>query len=105
MTEDTWRPWESRRYEVDRRILQVEANADPGPEYSVDFLEPNYAVTPESEIALWDWRLKNGLATKKQWFMYHNPDYTEDDLREFEEIQAEQEPQQPENRLLNRLQS
>jgi len=105
MTEDTWRPWESRRYEVDRRILQVEANADPGPEYSVDFLEPNYAVTPESEIQLWDWRLKNGLATKKMWFMYNNPDYNEDDLREFEEMQAEQEPQQPENRLLNRLQS
>jgi len=105
MTEDTWRPWESRRYEVDRRILQVEANADPGPEYSVDFLEPNYAVTPESEIQLWDWRLKNGLASKKMYFIYHNPDYTPEDLREFEEMQAELEPQQSENRLLNRLQS
>ena len=105
MTEDTWRPWESRRYEVDRKILQVEANIDTGADYSVDFLEPNHAVTPESEIKLWDWRIKNGLATKEQWFMYHNADYTPEDLEEFRKNLQETTPDQPQNRLLNRLQS
>jgi hypothetical protein len=106
VTEDTWRPWEHRRYEVDRRILQVEANADPGPDYSVDFLEPNYALTPESEIALWSWRFDRGLATPQDWFDYNNPDASEQEKQAFQEQQeTQQEDQQPQNRLLNRLQS
>ena len=68
-TEDTWRPWEHRRYQVDRKIMQVEANVDPGPDYSVDFLEPNTALTPEAEIAVWEWRFNRGLATPKDWFL------------------------------------
>ena len=105
-TEDTWRPWEHRRYEVDRRILQVETNTDPGPDYSVDFLEPNYALTPESEIALWSFYFDRGLATPEMWFLYKNPDASEEDKQAFQEQQqANQEDQQPQNRLLNRLQS
>ena len=106
MTEDTWRPWEHRRYEVDRRILQVEANADPGQDYSVDFLEPNYALTPESEIALWSWRFDRGLATPQDWFDYNNPDASQEERTAFQQQQeAQQEDQLPQNRLLNRLQS
>jgi len=106
MTEDTWRPWESRRYEVDRRILQVEANADPGPDYSVDFLEPNYALTPESEIALWSFYFDRGLATEESWYLYKNPDASPEEIAKFREQQeAKQEDQTPQNRLLNRLQS
>lgn len=107
MTEDTWRPWEQRRYEVDRKILQVEANADPGPDYSVDFLEPNYALTPESEIALWSFYFDRGLADEESWFLYKNPDASPDEIAKFKENQQEQrqEEQTPQNRLLNRLQS
>jgi len=107
MTEDTWRPWEQRRYAVDRKILQVEANADPGPEYSVDFLEPNYALTPESEIALWSWRFDRGLATPLDWFDYQNPDADESTRQAFQAQQEENQRQEetPQNRLLNRLQS
>lgn len=106
-TEDTWRPWEHRRYEIDRRIMQVEANVDPGEEYSVDFLEPNTVLTPESEIAVWEWRFNRGLATPKDWFIYNNPDYDQASLDEFEERQQQQQEvsDQPQNRLLNRLQS
>ena len=106
MTEDTWRPWEHRRYEVDRRILQVEANADPGPDYSVDFLEPNYALTPESEIALWEWRFSRQLATPLDWFDMNNPDAPESERMAFQNRQDQQQDEQtPQNRLLNRLQS
>ena len=104
-TEDTWRPWEHRRYDVDRAILQVEANIDVGPDYSVDFLEPNYVLDPQSEIAVWDWRFQNGLATKEQWFQYNNPDYSSDDLKAFQELQAQQQEETPQNRLLSRLQN
>tara|TARA_Y100000114_G_C11757534_1_gene327740 strand:+ start:341 stop:1690 length:1350 start_codon:yes stop_codon:yes gene_type:complete len=106
MTEDTWRPWEHRRYEVDRRILQVEANADPGPDYSVDFLEPNYALTPESEIALWSFYFDRGLASPESWYLYKNPDASPEEIAKFQEQQeVQQQDQTPQNRLLNRLQS
>ncbi len=106
VTEDTWRPWEHRRYEVDRRILQVEANADPGPDYSVDFLEPNYALTPESEIALWSFYFDRGLADEESWYLYKNPDASPDEIAKFKAQQeSKQQDQTPQNRLLNRLQS
>ena len=105
-TEDTWRPWEHRRYAVDRRILQVEANTDPGPDYSVDFLEPNYALTPESEIALWSFYFDRGLASEESWFLYKNPDANPDEIAKFKATQEEKrQDQTPANRLLNRLQS
>lgn len=104
MTEDTWRPWEHRRYEVDKAILQVEANVNIGDDYSVDFLEPNYALTPESEIMLWSWRFDRGLASPEDWFDYHNPDASDADKQQFEAMQSEQkEEQAPQNRLLNIL--
>jgi len=104
MTEDTWRPWEHRRYEVDKAILQVEANVNVGDDYSVDFLEPNYALTPESEIMLWSWRFDRGLASPEDWFDYHNPDASDDDKQKFSEMQQSQQSEQaPQNRLLNIL--
>jgi len=106
MTEDTWRPWEHRRYEVDKAIIQTEANINVGDDYSIDFLEPNYALTPESEIMLWDWRFKNGLASKEQWFEYQNPDASPEDIKKFQALQVSQEQEQaPQNRLLNILQN
>jgi hypothetical protein len=104
MTEDTWRPWEHRRYEVDKAILSVEANVNIGDDYSVDFLEPNYALTPESEVMLWSWRFDRGLASPEDWFDYHNPDASDDDKQKFKDLQTQQqEKKAPQNRLLNIL--
>ena len=105
MTEDTWRPWEHRRYEVDKAILRVEANVNLGDDYSVDFLEPNYAVTPESEIMLWSWRLDRGLATPMDYFLFYNSDSDQASIDEFAKRQEEfqQTQQTPQNRLLNIL--
>lgn len=104
--EDTWRPWEQKRYKIDREILRVEAGIDVGEEYSVDFLEPNYALTPDTEIALWTWRFEQGLASKQDYFDYMNPDASPDQRAEFENrLQEEPKEDQPVNRLLNRLQN
>jgi hypothetical protein len=103
MTEDTWRPWEQRRYKVDKKILEVEANINVGDEYSVDFLEPNYALTPEAEIMLWSWRFDRNLSTPMDWFDYHNPDASDEDKMRFVEQQAQAQEPAPQNRLLNIL--
>jgi len=105
--EDTWRPWEQKRYKIDREILRVEAGVDVGEDYSVDFLEPNYALTPDTEITLWTWRFEQGLASKQDYFDYMNPDASEEQRADFQAQQQEQpqEEDQPVNRLLNRLQN
>ena len=104
--EDTWRPWEQKRYAVDRAILKIEADTDVGEEYSVDFLEPNYALTPDTEISLWTWRFQQGLASKQDYFDYMNPDASPEQRAEFNAQQEQlQQDAQPANRLLNRLQN
>ena len=105
--EDTWRPWEKKRYNVDRAILGVETGVNLPEEYSVDFLEPNYALTPDTEISLWTWRFEQGLATKQDYFDYMNPDASPEQRAEFDQQQqqAEAEEQTPQNRLLARLES
>ena len=102
--EDTWRPWEKKRYAIDRRILEVEANTRLPEDYSVDFLEPNYALTPDTEIALWSWRFSQGLASKQDYFDYMNPDASPEQRAEFQEQQQQSEAEEtPQNRLLARL--
>ena len=104
--EDTWRPWEKKRYNIDRAILEVEAGLRLPEEYSVDFLEPNYALTPDTEIALWTWRFDQGLASKQDYFDYMNPDASPEQRAEFESRQQEpQEANAPQNRVLARLES
>ena len=105
--EDTWRPWEKKRYNIDRAILEVEAGLRLPEEYSVDFLEPNYALTPDTEIALWSWRFSQGLASKQDYFDYMNPDASPEQRAEFEAQQQQAQVQEeiPQNRLLARLES
>ena len=105
--DDTWRPWEKKRYNIDRAILEVEAGLRLPEEYSVDFLEPNYALTPDTEIALWSWRFSQGLASKQDYFDYMNPDASPEQRAEFEaqQQQAQVQEETPQNRLLARLES
>ena len=72
----------------------------------MDFLEPNYALTPDTEISLWTWRFQQGLASKQDYFDYMNPDASPEQRAEFNAQQEQlQQDAQPANRLLNRLQN
>lgn len=104
--EDTWRPWEKRRYQIDRRIIEVKANVQLKDEYGVDFIEPLQTIlTPRDEIEYWNWRFENNLATPEDWFIINNPDYSKAQLEQFQsKLAPKQEADQPVNRLLNRLQ-
>lgn len=104
VTEDIWRPWEHRRYAVDRRIIDVETGVDVGKDYKVDFLDPNYALTPESEIAYWSWMFDRKLAEPIDWYDFKNSDASEDDRQAFLSRQESLNvPEAPEENLLNRL--
>ena len=103
--EDTWRPFEKERYEVDSKIIEVQTGTKLDPDYSVDFVEPdNQIMTVQDEIQYWQWRFDNNLATPEDYFKATNVDYNQTQLKEFRAIQNERTNEQPVNRLLNRLQ-
>jgi hypothetical protein len=77
-----------------------------GDDYKVDFLEPNYAMTPDMEIQYWDWKFSRGLSEPIDWYDYTNPDANQADRQRFIERQDAMKVQpEPQNNLLNRLQS
>ncbi len=91
-----WRGVEKRRFEVDRRILEVHNKNIPD-EFSVDFSEPRFPLTADEERKQWDWEWANGLSSPKDWLRKYNPDLTEEEISEMaEEIQVQQ-PAQEEN--------
>ena len=101
--ESTWRPFEKRRYEIDRKILEVKAGVTLPEDYSVDFLEPQYPMSTMEEMQYWAWKFENQLASKMDWFDFHNPDAPKEVREQFEADAQEPEPTEP-SRLLSRLQ-
>ena len=102
-TEDTWRPFEKRRFEIDKAIIEAKTNIKIKDDYRVDFLEPDYPMSVDQEINYWNWKFDKGLATPKDWFDYMNPDASEEDRTKWEQ-EREEQVQPPQNRLLQRLQ-
>ena len=103
-TEDTWRPFEKKRFEIDRKIIEVKTGVVLNPDYSVDFLEANYPMTTMDEINYWNWRFENNLADAMDFFDYNNPDAPQSQRKEFQaRLDAAKQEQQPANRLLSRL--
>ena len=103
-TEDTWRPFEKKRFEIDRKIIEVKTGVVLNPDYSVDFLEANYPMTTMDEINFWNWRFENNLADAMDWFDYNNVDAPLSQRKEFQaRLDAAKQEQQPANRLLSRL--
>ena len=103
-TEDTWRPFEKKRFEIDRKIIEVKTGVVLSPDYSVDFLEANYPMTTMDEINFWNWRFENNLADAMDWFDYNNVDAPPSQRKEFQaRLDAAKQEQQPANRLLSRL--
>ena len=104
-TEDIWRPFEKKRYAIDRAIIQAKTGVQLKEDFSVDYLEPNYPMSVEQEIAYWTWKFDRKLATPMDWFDYQNPDAPLQLREEFKKQTEEaQEQEAPANRLLSRLQ-
>ena len=103
-TEDTYRVFEKKRYEIDKRIIEVQTNISLNDDYSVDFVEPKMYLDPQEEINYWSWKFDQGLDNKQNWYKYNNPDMSDEQI---EEMVKENEVEQPEpqNPLLNRLRS
>ena len=85
-----WRGVERKRFQTDRRILEVHNKRVPE-EYSVDFSEPRFPLTADEERKQWDWEWANGLSSPKDWMRKYNPDLTDEEIDEMmQEMQPEQ---------------
>lgn len=102
--EDTWRAWEHRRFEVDRRIIQVQTGVNIEPEYLVDFEEPQI-LSPSEEREMYSWLFQNKLATRQAYLMLKNPDMLPEEAEKLLEEVDQSQSNAQENRLLSRLQS
>tara|TARA_R100001082_G_scaffold25510_2_gene12593 strand:- start:327 stop:1649 length:1323 start_codon:yes stop_codon:yes gene_type:complete len=100
--EDTWRGWEGRRFEIDKRIIEVQTGKSMNSEYLVDFEEPQI-LSPSEEREMFTWLFQNKLATRESYLLLKNPDMLPEDAKKLLEEVDDSEGQT--NRLLNRLQS
>jgi hypothetical protein len=91
--EDTWRPWEKQRFDIDKRIIEVKTGKSIPGDYTVDFTEPTYPLSPKDEMMYYDWLWKNGLDTKANYLMSKDPDLTpemaEEKIRRSEEAMSQ----------------
>lgn len=99
--EDTWRPWEQHRFQVDKRIIEVKTGKTVPEDYSVDFTEPTYPLSPKDEMMYYDWLWKNGLDTKVNFLMMKDPDLTLEKAQE--KIRRSEEEMSQGNALVTRL--
>ena len=100
--EDIWRKWESDRYAIDRRIIEVQTGQTLNPEMVVDFEEPQI-LSPSEERDMYSWLFQNKLATRESYLLLKNPDLLPEDAQKL--LQEVDEAEGQPNRLLNRLQS
>ena len=78
--EDTWRPFEMRRFKVDKMVLDYH-DIKISDEYSVNFTEPEAYQSPKEKRENWDWLLDKGLTTKEDILKDINPDIDESELQ------------------------
>ena len=85
-----WREWELQRYNVDSAIIQAHTGKSLPENYSVDFGEVSFPLSPQEERAWLDWKMDKGIMTKKELLLYFNPDMNEEELdKKMGEVQEE----------------
>jgi hypothetical protein len=88
--ESLFREWEHERYKIDRTILETHNAMTLSEDYSVDFGEVSYPMSPQEERAWLDWKLANGIMSHRDLLLYFNPDMNDQQLeRKMAEVNRE----------------
>ena len=99
-----FREWESSRYEIDRKVLEVHNVMNLSEDYSVDFGEVSYPMSIEQELKMLDWKLANGIMSQRDLLLYFNNDMSDEELNaklgevqeeRTQQIQADKQANQP----------
>jgi hypothetical protein len=90
--ENIWRKAERDRFFIERTVLETNG-VSISDEYSVDFTEPRFGLSASEERDEWDWLLKNGFASREDWYRHNNPDASDNQIQEMVEADAERQQQ------------
>ena len=78
---ELYRDWEMDRYLVDKAIIEAHTTKSLGDKYQVDFAEVGFPKSAKEEREDWDWKFKNKLATREDYFRAINPDISDEELK------------------------
>lgn len=106
-----FREFEHQRYEIDRRILEVHNVLNLPEEYSVDFGEVSFPMSPKEEREMLSWKLDNNIISQKDLLLYYNPDMSDEELEmklngimeENKQVANSQQPPQPQQPVFEGL--
>ena len=108
-----FKEWEKSRFEIDKRILEVYNVMTLPDNYHVDYGEVTYPTSVKEELNMPQWKLDNGIMTKRDLLLYFNPDMSDEELQqklndvveeknqEVEQQRQSQEPISQVERILN----
>jgi len=108
-----FKEWEKSRFEIDKRILEVYNIMTLPDNYHVDYGEVAYPTSVKEELNMLQWKLDNGIMTKRDLLLYFNPDMSDEELQqklndvveeknqEVEQQRQSQEPISQVERILN----
>ena len=91
-----WREWEQMRYEVDRTVIETHTGKSLPEDLSIDFGEVSFPLSPQEERNWLDWKLDKGIMSKRELFLYFNPDMSSEELdNKMQEVQEEKIAEAP----------
>ena len=101
-----FREFEQQRYEID---LEVHNVVNLPEEYSVDFGEISFPLSPKEEREMLSWKLENNIISQKDLLLFYNSDMTDEELEmklsgimeENQTVANSQQPQSSFQRILN----
>lgn len=99
-----FKEWEHSRYEIDRTILEKHGVMTFSEDLSIDFGEVSYPMSVEQELKMLEWKLANGIMSKRDLLLHFNPDMSDEELETKmgevqEEKQQERDAQQPTSQI------
>ena len=82
---EMWRNIENRIFELEKILIQTHINQDAGELLNVDYEESVEVLTPDEQIAKWEWELGKGLIDLADILMQKDPDKypTREDAKEY----------------------
>jgi hypothetical protein len=101
-TEQIYRPFEQRQFEIASRIAEVSGGKQFGDQFSVDFSERETPMSMDESIKYYDWAFKNNLETRKSYLRKHNPDLDDKEIDNAISTLDEESPNQVSS-LLDRI--
>ena len=89
-----FKEWEHSRYEIDRIILEKHGAMSLSEDLSIDFGEVTYPMSIDQELKMLEWKMNNGIMTKRELLLYFNPDMSDEELdMKLNEVQEEKATQ------------